>query len=515
MTSECHHPVLLEGKNYWCEAEASRVGILVDGDDYYRAFYEACQKATRYILLAGWQFDTDACLLRGKDAEGAPLPVTLLAYLDALCQRNPDLAIYVLAWDFHAVFALEREWMQAVRFRWLTSERLQFLFDANHVDGGAHHQKFVVIDGQFSFLGGLDLCDHRWDDRSHHDPNPLRVSRGAPHRPFHDVQAYAASPDLGARLTQLFAARWQSAGGEPLLLDSPTGSFVQYQPPAATPLAAGRVALSRVDPKGAPDGTQHCREITDLTLDAIASARRLIYVETQYFSSQEIGDALAARLRATDREPLDVVLVLNEHAETVKEEIAVGLAQAKVIKELREAVAGSPNHLGIYYTVPHTEGGVEPRHATYIHSKLLIVDDCLMSVGSANLTNRSTCIDTELNLVMEVRGEDAELMRSIRAARRSLLAEHLGVPDLEQAEGLVAELDERANARRGRLRQHPSPTASERDILDVIDPMMLPFDPGAPEADDRSIFVGGVGALWERFISPPDPVDYGDGRRFA
>ncbi|RYZ06170.1 MAG: hypothetical protein EOO73_17340 [Myxococcales bacterium] len=341
------------------------------------------------------------------------------------------------------------------------------------------------------------------------------MSRGAPHRPFHDVQSYITSAGIGAKLTELFAARWRAAGGAPLELAEPVGSLAGYEPAAATPLAARRVALSRVDPFGMPEGAPRCREVTDLTLDAIAAARRLIYIETQYFSSKEVGDALAARLKATDREPLDVVLVLNEHAETVKEEIAVGLAQAKVLKELREAVAGSPNHLGIYFTVPRTEPGVEPRHATYIHSKLLIVDDCFMSVGSANLTNRSTCIDTELNIAVEVQGEDEELMSSIRAARRSLLAEHLGVADLEQTEGLVAELDERANARRDRLRQHPSPTESEKEILNVIDPMVLPFDPGAPEVDDRSIFVGGVGALWDRFIAGPAPGEYLEDRRTA
>jgi phospholipase D1/2 len=300
-----------------------------------------------------------------------------------------------------------------------------------------------------------------------------------------------------------------------LELAAPTGSLADYVPRNATPLAAQRVALSRVDPFGAPDGARGCREITELTLDAIRAARRLIYIETQYFSSQELGAALAARLQDSERDALDVVLVLNERAETVKEEIAVGLAQAKIIKELREAAALSHHRLGIYYTVPCTEPGVQPRHATYIHSKLMIVDDCFLSVGSANLTNRSTWLDTELNLAMEACAGDEELVRSIRAARRSLLAEHLGVPDLEQAEGLVQELDERARERACRLRLHPSPTASEQDILNVIDPTVLPFDPGAPEAADRSLFIGGVGALWERLISPADPPELGDERRSA
>lgn len=498
MMNAASRPILEPGRNCWCEGEASRVGILVDGDDYYRAFYEAAQQASRFILLAGWQFDTDACLLRGSEAEAAPLPVTLLAYLDALCAKNPALKIYVLAWDFHPIFTLEREWMQDLRFKWLTSERLQFQFDSHHVEGGSHHQKFVVIDGHLSFLGGLDLCDHRWDDRRHCVPNPLRVSRGEPHRPFHDVQAYIASSELGARLCSLFGARWLAAGGGVLELESSPSRFLDYEPIKATPLATDRVALSRVDPFGAPNGAERCREITDLIRDGIRAARRSIYVETQYFSSVEIGRTLANRLRASEEEPIDVVLVLNEHAETMKEEIAVGLSQAKVIKELREAVRGSPNRLGIYYTVPHTDGGAEPPHGTYIHSKLMIVDDCFMTVGSANLTNRSTGIDTELNMAVEARDADSELARSIRNARRSLLAEHLGVPDLQQTEGLVHELDERAQAQEGRLRMHPSPTARELSVLEVLDPSALPFDPSAPESNDRSLFAGGLGALWRR-----------------
>jgi phospholipase D1/2 len=493
--------ILQSGRNFWRQERVTSAGILVDGDDYYRAVYEAGQRATSYLLLAGWQFDTDACLLRGEEAKGAELPVTLLAYLNALCERTPALRIYVLAWDFHAVFALEREWMQDLRFKWLTSERLQFMFDANHVDGGSHHQKFVVVDGQLSFLGGLDLCDHRWDDRHHRVPNPLRVSRGAPHRPFHDVQAYAVGADLGARLVELFVARWQAAGGEPLQLAPPSGSFEGYVPPGATPLEAKQVSLSRVDPLGMPEGGHDCREVLQLTLDAIAAAERLIYVETQYFSSKVLGEALAARLRRKTEFPLDIVLVLNEHAETMKEEIAVGLTQAKVIKEIREAARGMPHRLGIYYTVPETEAGVKSSGATYIHSKLMIVDDRFMTVGSANWTNRSGSLDTELNLAVEAADSDGALGLSILHARQSLIAEHLGVERLGEPQELVTELNERAGNGQSRLRLHPSPTESELAILSVIDPQQLPFDPAAPEARDRELFVGGLSALWQRLFS--------------
>jgi phospholipase D1/2 len=494
--------ILQSPRDLWCAEPVTATGLLVDGDDYYRAFYEAAEQARSYILLSGWQFDENACLLRGEDADHAKLPVQLRGFLDALCERTQNLRIYILAWDFHSVFLLEREWMQSLRFNWMTNERMQFHFDSNHADRGSHHQKFVVIDGWLSFLGGLDLCDHRWDDRKHHDPNPLRVSRGAPHKPFHDVQAYLVGNEVAAELAQLFVCRWQAAGGDPIVLPESLPGVASYEPRGAVALAATEVALSRTDPFGAPTGAEGCREICDLHLDAIATAQRLIYIETQYFTSQEISEALVARLRVRDETSMDVVLVLNMEAETLKEEIAVGLAQARVIGELRTAVQGTRHRLGIYYTVPATDAGVEPERATYIHSKIMIVDDRFLTIGSANLTNRSQCVDTELNMSVETLDAGDALGRSLVRARRSLIAEHLGVADVaaHDASGLVATLDDLALRHEGRLRIHPSPTEKERAALELIDPRALPFDPAAVESQDheRSIFVGGLGALWTR-----------------
>lgn len=495
--------ILEVGRNVWCERPASAVGLLVDGEDYYRAFYEAAQRAERYILLAGWQFDTDACLLRGEEARRATLPVKLLEFLDTLAQRRPELCIYILAWDFHAVFALERQWLQELRVNWTTNERLKFMFDDHHHDEGSHHQKFVVIDGRLSFLGGLDLCDQRWDDRKHTDPNPLRDSRGGHHKPFHDIQAYLQGTEVSQELAKLFTSRWLVAGGEALDLPMLPALDEPYEPAGAVPLSARRVALSRTDIHGLPNGAAKCREIADLHLDAIAKAERLVYIETQYFSSEEIGAALVERL---ERGPaLEVVVVLNMKAETFKEEVAVGLAQAKVLKDLRQAAAGSEHQLGVYYTVPATADGAEPERATYIHGKLMIVDDRFLTIGSANLTNRSTSVDSELNVSIETEDAGDEMATSIRAARQGLIDEHLGVEPHESfAIGrLVSRLDELAREKRGRLRLHPSPTAKERQALEVIDPQQLPFDPSALESrdEDKSIFVGGIGGLFKRLTS--------------
>jgi phospholipase D1/2 len=480
------------------------LGLLIDADDYFREFYRAALKAERYILLSGWQFDSDVELLRGPEAAQSQAPLTLLKFLEHLCTIKPELQIWILAWDFALVFAAEREWMQRLVFHWSTNERLRFRFDDNHVERGCHHQKFVVVDGEVSFLGGLDLCDHRWDNRKHQNQNPLRISRGEPHQPFHDVQSYIRGRDFAVALEELFLARWERAGGTPIALPKTSAAALKaHAVQNVVPLRAREAWLSRTDPYGSPKGPERCREIEQLHLAAIAKAEQLIYAETQYMSSHSIADALMQRMREPDRPKLEIVLVLNMRGETLKEQAAVGLAQAQNIDHLRKVAKETGHQLGMYYTLPECDAEERPERGTYIHSKLMIVDDRFLTVGSANLTNRSMVIDTELNVSVEAGRSDDALTESIRAVRGSLLAEHTGGPDILTVRGLVDQLNQIAE--RGaqgvsnepcRLRFHPSPTSGEQTALSLIDPQKLPFDPDQIEELDNSAssdFLSGLG----------------------
>ena len=60
--------ILKPGSNCLGIYQARDTGLLVDACDYYRALYRCARKARRYILLAGWQFDSEVRLVRGKDA---------------------------------------------------------------------------------------------------------------------------------------------------------------------------------------------------------------------------------------------------------------------------------------------------------------------------------------------------------------------------------------------------------------------------------------------------------------
>jgi len=77
--------------------------------------------------------------------------------------------------------------------------------------------------------------------------------------------------------------------------------------------------------------------------------------------------------------------------------------------------SASSNRPGVLFSAP--DDGSSESQPTFIHSKLLIVDDEFMTIGSANCTNRSLCIDSELNLAWESRkdGPDMSIAR-LRAA---------------------------------------------------------------------------------------------------
>src|SRR6478609_11366696 len=113
MTSGRVEPItiLTPGRNCWTnEAPLNHCGLLVDGRAYYRAFYHAAQKAQKYLLIAGWKFTSDVKLLRGPDAAEADGEVELLPFLKELLRKKPELRIYILAWDYSLIYALEWEW---------------------------------------------------------------------------------------------------------------------------------------------------------------------------------------------------------------------------------------------------------------------------------------------------------------------------------------------------------------------------------------------------------------------
>jgi hypothetical protein len=72
-----------------------------------------------------------------------------------------------------------------------------------------------------------------------------------------------------------------------------------------------------------------------------------------------------------------------------------------------------------------------------VHSKLMVVDDDLLLVESANLNNRSMVLDTECNLAIDANG-DPRIQAALATMHNTLLAEHLGCETDEVAHEIDA-----------------------------------------------------------------------------
>jgi phosphatidylserine/phosphatidylglycerophosphate/cardiolipin synthase-like enzyme len=83
--------------------------------------------------------------------------------------------------------------------------------------------------------------------------------------------------------------------------------------------------------------------------------------------------------------------------------------------------------------IPYTAKGTP----IYVHAKLMIVDDEILRVGSANMNNRSLGLDSECDLHIDMAVDGNETVGpAITLLRHRLLAEHCGVSTEKMAEKL-------------------------------------------------------------------------------
>lgn len=407
-------PILREGRNCWRILPCENAAFLVDGAEYFSAFKAVAREARQSILILGWDIDSRTCLEPGRSEDG--LPNELGPFLNAVVARRRGLHAYLLGWDFAMIYMLEREFFPVVKLDWQTHRRVHFYLDGTHPVGASHHQKIVVIDDHIAFVGGFDLAIRRWDSAEHRVWDPRRTDpAGRSYPPFHDVQMMVSGP-VAAALGDLARNRWWRATGQRL---PPSGGKDAARWPAGqrVDVSAAAVGIARTEP--------HClenpetREIEHLYVDAIRAARRLVYIENQYFTSALIGDVLVERLQ--EEAGPDVVLVLPKQASGWLETRTMDVLRARLLQRLQNA--DRHRRLQAYYPeIPGLAG-----ECLGLHSKILIVDDRLLRIGSSNTSNRSMGFDTECDLALEA-ADDPRVAAAIAAFRNRLLGEHLGLP---------------------------------------------------------------------------------------
>ena len=298
------------------------------------------------------------------------------------------LPVVLMKWRerLHKIRGVRRQ-RQAVR---LNPDRLPRLHPVSH------HQKIAVMDGQVVYVGGLDLNERRWDTVDHDRAAAATWS---------DVQVLIRGPEA-AEARQHLREVLDVTGGRA----------------APTPMTQMRRTLScprRIQfPFLSPKSVLH--EIEDDHLAAFRMARHLIHIETQFLRSSIISDGLAeAGARNND---LRLMVILPQLPEDVafdssqSMDARFGLArQTAALDKIRDAFGARAT-----FASP-----VQPRLAArdetdvlagspiiYVHNKVLVVDDQVGLVRSANLNGRSMHWDTEI----AVRLDAPDRVAALRAA---------------------------------------------------------------------------------------------------
>ncbi len=187
---------------------------------------------------------------------------------------------------------------------------------------------------------------------------------------------------------------------------------------------------------------------------ALRSARRLVYLESQFLWSAQVIEILSAKLRRPPTEEFRVVVLLpakpNNGADSTRGQLAT----------LIRADDGAGRFLAC--TLSARTGSLTG--PLYVHSKIAVVDDAWMTVGSANLNEHSFFNDTEMNIITCNPGV-------ARETRLRLWSEHLELPVDRVSGDPSAVVDElwrpTAVEQRERLERHEPPTHHLRELPGV------------------------------------------------
>lgn len=327
----------------------NRSRLLINGEATFDAIFDAISQATDYILV---QF-----YIVRNDTLGRQLRQKLIE------ASSRGVRIYIL-YDRVGSNSLNDSYLQPLRqagvetvsFRG-SSRSGGHLFRVNF----RNHRKIVVVDGHTAFVGGHNVGDEYVGN----SPDPSM-------RPWRDTHVEVCGPAvLGVQLTFIEDWYWMT-GQIPAVRTGPTP-------------AEGADQRILVLPSGPADALDTCGL---LFTELIHSARRRLWIVSPYFVPD---DAVVSALQIAALRGVYVRIMLPERAD----KLLVYLAKFSYLEEALP--------LGIRF-FSYKQG--------FLHQKVILVDEGITGIGTANLDNRSFRLNFEITLLFVDRQcvEDVETM---------------------------------------------------------------------------------------------------------
>ncbi|MDR3633974.1 MAG: phospholipase D-like domain-containing protein [Isosphaeraceae bacterium] len=365
---------LLESYGVPPARSGNRVRLIGDGEDAYRSVLEFIDKAERSIHITTY--------ILGRDDVGREIVARLV-------RRAKDGVEVRLLLDSVGCWRVSRRFLAPLTAAGAKVAFFMPMFRLPH-RGRANlrnHRKLIVTDDRQALAGGMNLAGEY-------------MGPTADAKRWLDLSLVVEGPAVHD-LAELFASDWKFATSEDL---SPP-----KLPPATAVPSEGtivQVVASGPDVTGDP--------LYDSLVTAFFGARARIWAVTPYFVPDE---TLVRALELAARRGIDVRLMVPEHSN----HLTADLARGSYLNQLQEA-----------------GGQVLLFKPVMLHAKLIILDNDLAVVGSANMDMRSLFLNFELALFLysreQVAAASAWMEASIKSCRHGItppgwareLAENVG-----------------------------------------------------------------------------------------
>lgn len=392
---------------------SDRWDVIWDAGPYYERVAELVEKAQSHIVFVGWQIDSRLELTTRRHESFKQLVLRI-------CARRPDLHVYFLMWDYAYFYLFERELLQG----WVWDnihERVHFVFDNRHPYGGSHHEKLVIVDGETALVGGVDLCDDRWDSPRHHfvDARRSLTHDAENHLPYHDM-AVEVRGEAAADLLELAGSRWRSVSSIPFP-ERPRFALSEGRGPYTVLLSRTRASV----------GGEHpvlVRETEFLFRDLLREARRELVIENQYYWSERMNGELIALMRARAGTGFRIFFVLPSRFGGSLAFRMMSVVQTRLVDELERVARETGTWLEVGCPFVRAGGELHAEKSIYVHSKVIVVDDRYLAIGSSNFNNRGFRMDTEVTLTLV--GDTPATRAHIAGIRRKIL-DHWQQPGIQ------------------------------------------------------------------------------------
>lgn len=315
----------------------NKLQLLKNGEVTFNAIFRALELAKNQIHIQYYIFE------EGELAER----------LVALFERKIGQGVIIrLIYDGVGSFSLSKSYLKRLKtigvevYSFLPFKFGRFFSSLNY----RNHRKIIVVDDKIAFTGGINISDKY-----------LKGEEGLGN--WHDMHLGIEGPAV-KHLNQVFITDWYVVSQEVL---KPL-AFSPVQKKVATTNEMVQIVA------GGPDDDFPVLEQTYFSM--INKAKNYIYITNPYIIP---GQALMQALQTAALSGVDVRLLVSENADNTMVSWAVHSYFEQFLK------SGIKNYL-------FPDG--------FLHSKIIVSDDALSTIGTANLDDRSFEQNYEVNAIM-------------------------------------------------------------------------------------------------------------------